>query len=416
MSKDHQFCIMRITKLHTNANVGGAISHHLRTRETDNADPEQIKNNWFYPNDYPKDEKGFQDKSVNAKMEYRQKQQAQAMAMYKKRLPEKVRKNGVRAVEFMMTVSPEAMQKPGFNVRKYLNACDNWARETFGKENVFFIAHHFDETTPHTSLLLTPIDENGKLNARKYFGGREKMSELQDDFFEKVGKQFGLERGIKGSRAKHQTIKSYYAKLNGKEKELDDLAKEIYSRIPDKKLLQDNAEYKAEIFRIVQDELEQLKPGLQKTIENDQARERVEQAQKGVNIDKEKLKKERADFEEEKKQNFEKLTQGIQDGIQALKEPLTNQITNEVFETLSRQFEQTHELYKEFQEFYETDNYHYKRETADGERTVNFEQWTKKQLADALASFYLDDEPTVHKRKREIELEYERNIKHTRGY
>ncbi len=416
MSKDHQFCIMRITKLHTNANVGGAISHHLRTRETDNADPEQIKNNWFYPNDYPKDEKGFQDKSVNAKMEYRQKQQAQAMAMYKKRLPEKVRKNGVRAVEFMMTVSPEAMQKPGFNVRKYLNACDNWARETFGKENVFFIAHHFDETTPHTSLLLTPIDENGKLNARKYFGGREKMSELQDDFFEKVGKQFGLERGIKGSRAKHQTIKSYYAKLNGKEKELDDLAKEIYSRIPDKKLLQDNAEYKAEIFRIVQDELEQLKPGLQKTIENDQARERVEQAQKGVNIDKEKLKKERADFEEEKKQNSEKLTQGIQDGIQALKEPLTNQITNEVFETLSRQFEQTHELYKEFQEFYETDNYHYKRETADGERTVNFEQWTKKQLADALASFYLDDEPTVHKRKREIELEYERNIKHTRGY
>ena len=316
----------------------------------------------------------------------------------------------------MMTVSPEAMQKPGFNAIKYLNACQQWARDKFGKENVFFIAQHFDETTPHVSLLLTPIDENGKLNARKYFGGREKMSELQDDFFEKVGKQFGLERGIKGSRAKHQTIKSYYAKLNGKEKELDDLAKEIYSRIPDKKLLQDNAEYKAEIFRIVQDELEQLKPGLQKTIENDQARERVEQAQKGVNIDKEKLKKERADFEEEKKQNSEKLTQGIQDGIQALKEPLTNQITNEVFETLSRQFEQTHELYKEFQKFYETDNYHYKRETADGERTVNFEQWTKKQLADALASFYLDDEPTVHKRKREIEREYERNIQHTRGY
>ena len=410
MSKDHQFCIMRITKLHTNANVGGAISHHLRTRETDNADPELIKKNWFSPNDYPKDEKGYLDKSKNADLEYRQKLQARAMAIYKKRLPEKVRKNGVRAVEFMMTVSPEAMQKPGFNAIKYLNACQQWARDKFGKENVFFIAQHFDETTPHVSLLLTPIDENGKLNARKYFGGREKMSELQDDFFEKVGKQFGLERGIKGSRAKHQTIKSYYAKLNGKEKELDDLAKEIYSRIPDKKLLQDNAEYKAEIFRIVQDELEQLKPGLQKTIENDQARERVEQAQKGVNIDKEKLKKERADFENEKKQNSAKLTQGIQDGIQALKEPLTNQITNEVFETLSRQFEQTHELYKEFQEFYETDNYHYKRETADGERTVNFEQWTKKQLADALASFYLDDEPTVHKRKREIEREYERNI------
>lgn len=411
MSKDHQFCIMRITKLHTNANVGGAISHHLRTRETDNADPEKMKKNWFCPiTDFCDGDKYNFEK--NADFEIRKKAQQRAMAMFKKRLPEKIRKNGVRAVEFMMTVSPEVMQRKDFNAVKYLNACQTWAREKFGSKNVFFIAHHLDETTPHVSLLLTPIDENGKLNARKFFGGREKMSELQDDFFEKVGKQFGLERGIKGSRAKHQTIKSYYAKLNGKEKELDDLAKEIYSRIPDKKLLQDNAEYKAEIFRIVQDELEQLKPGLQKTIENDQARERVEQAQKGVNIDKEKLKKERADFEEEKKQNSAKLTQGIQDGIQALKEPLTNQITNEVFETLSRQFEQTHELYKEFQEFYETDNYHYKRETADGERTVNFEQWTKKQLADALASFYLDDEPTVHERKREIEREYERNITH----
>lgn len=405
MSKDHQFCIMRITKLHTNANVGGAISHHLRTRETDNADPEQIKNNWFYPNDYPTNEKGFADKSVNADMEYRQKQQAKAMAIYKKRLPEKVRKNGVRAVEFMMTVSPEAMQKPGFNVRKYLNACDNWARETFGKENVFFVAHHFDETTPHTSLLLTPIDENGKLNARKYFGGREKMSALQDDFYEKVGKEFGLERGIKGSRAKHQSIKSYYAKQNAKDIELENLAKEIYERIPDKKLLQDNAEYKAEIFKIVCDELENLKPGLQKTIEIDQANDRIEQSRKTLNAEK------RA-FEQSKKDNEKLIKDGIENGINEQVPTLTNQI----YEELNKQFMATHKRYNEVVEFLDAEPYKYSRETAEGTKTIDFGKRTKKELADALASFYLDDEATVHKRKREIELEFERNIQHTRGY
>lgn len=263
------FCIMRIKKLHTNANVGGAISHHLRTRETDNADPEKMKKNWFYPNDYDT------DKTKNTDMAYRRQQQDKAMSMYKKRLPEKVRKNGVRAVEFMMTVSPEVMQRKDFNAVKYLNACGNWAREKFGKENVFFIAHHFDETTPHVSLLLTPIDENGKLNARKFFGGREKMSALQDDFHEKVGKEFGLERGIKDSKAKHQTIQSYYSQLNEQEKNVAELTKEIVQNLPEKKFLQSEEQHQADVFNFVQNELEQIKPSLEKSLTAEQTEKRL---------------------------------------------------------------------------------------------------------------------------------------------
>jgi hypothetical protein len=36
-------------------------------------------------------------------------------------------------------------------------------------------------------------------------------------------------------------------------------------------------------------------------------------------------------------------------------------------------------------------------------------------MAEELASFYLDDEPTVHKRKREIERNFERNRVHGIG-
>lgn len=266
------FCIMRIKKLHSNSNVGGAISHHLRTRETDNADPELMKNNWFFPNDYPTDQNGKTDKSVNADLQFRKDQQQKAMAMYKKRLPEKVRKNGVRAVEFMMTVSPEVMQRKDFNATKYLNACSNWAREKFGKENVFFIAYHRDETTPHVSLLLTPIDENGKLNARKFFGGRDKMSALQDEFYNSVGKEFGLDRGIKGSKAKHQTIKSYYEKQNQKDQELEKLAEDISQNLPQKKFGQSADSYQQEKEKFIQ---EKLKPVVKKTIVAEQTDKRL---------------------------------------------------------------------------------------------------------------------------------------------
>ena len=266
------FCIMRIKKLHSNSNVGGAISHHLRTRETDNADPELMKNNWFFPNDYPTDQNGKTDKSVNADLQFRKDQQQKAMAMYKKRLPEKVRKNGVRAVEFMMTVSPEVMQRKDFNATKYLNACSNWAREKFGKDNVFFIAYHRDETTPHVSLLLTPIDENGQLNARKFFGGRDKMSALQDDFYNSVGKEFGLDRGIKGSKAKHQTIKSYYEKQNQKDQELEKLAEDISQNLPQKKFGQSADSYQQEKEKFIQ---EKLKPVVKKTIVAEQTDKRL---------------------------------------------------------------------------------------------------------------------------------------------
>ena len=50
-----------------------------------------------------------------------------------------------------------------------------------------------------------------------------------------------------------------------------------------------------------------------------------------------------------------------------------------------------------------------------GEKSIDFNKMSYKQLAEELASFYLDDEPTVHKRKREIEREFERNIVHQHG-
>ena len=61
---------------------------------------------------------------------------------------------------------------------------------------------------------MVPLDEKGKLNCRALFGGsRYRLSELQDDFALAM-KPLGLERGIKGSRAKHTEVRKYYAAVN----------------------------------------------------------------------------------------------------------------------------------------------------------------------------------------------------------
>jgi len=179
------YCIMRTRKLKSNGAVAASVKHALRTRETPNADPDRTPGNWSWPGD-----------------------ERAAMARYRDLLPAKVRSNAVRAVELMMTASPEAYKT--MDAESYLRACDDWARKTFGKDNVVQIVHHYDETTPHTSVLLVPIDPKGRLNARHYLGGRDKLQALQDSFAAAVGKAYGLERGVRGSRAKHRTIRAYY--------------------------------------------------------------------------------------------------------------------------------------------------------------------------------------------------------------
>lgn len=254
------FCIFRTAKLRTDGNVASSISHALRARNTPNADT-SIEN-WTNLN--YKDEYGKSRIPENA-ME-------QAMARYRKTLPKKIGKGRVPCVELLMTVSPEVMERKDFNPIAYLNDCDNWARDIFGNDNVFFVSHHKDETTPHTSIFLVPkVVKKYKdghteeiLAAKQWLGGREKLSKLQDDFFEKVGKKHGLERGIKNSRAKHQTQKKYYAKINQLEKELTEFSKSLVENVPHTKGMFTEIIDKEKLDPYLKSKIESLKPYFKK--------------------------------------------------------------------------------------------------------------------------------------------------------
>ncbi len=188
------YCILRVAKLQR-ANVASSASHNFRERPTFNADPSRTPSNISH---------GPQNtKELVEAMEKRLESVA------------KIRKNAVCVIEYLMTASPEFFQSASIQQRdEYLDSCEQWLIERHGAENIICCTRHLDETSPHLCAYVVPIATNGKLNASHWLDGRKKLSAMQTDFAESVGKSFDLERGIEGSLATHTTIQQFYAALN----------------------------------------------------------------------------------------------------------------------------------------------------------------------------------------------------------
>jgi hypothetical protein len=190
--------IARIAKLKSGS-VGASGQHTRRARETPNANPE-ITNIRFI---------GQPDSPDLPSLE----------TIVRERIGDQtIRKNGVLCVEMLLTASPEYFRpddpsKAGYyepeRLADFQQTVHSWLDKEYG-DRIVRAELHLDESTPHVHAYLVPLDERGKLNCRGLFGGREKLSQFQDSYANALS-PLGLERGIKGSRAKHTTIKQYYA-------------------------------------------------------------------------------------------------------------------------------------------------------------------------------------------------------------
>ncbi len=187
-----RYAVLRIAKVKTMGHVAGLGVHVERERETRNADEERRSQNERLA--------GTGDWCADV-----ERRLADAPT---------IRKNAVLAIEHVMTASPEFFAAGDERrVEAWRDASMVWLRETYGERNVVAAVLHRDELTPHIQALVVPIDDNGRLNARGFIGGeRGRLSELQDSYHEAVGR-LGLERGVRGSVAEHQTVKEYYAKI-----------------------------------------------------------------------------------------------------------------------------------------------------------------------------------------------------------
>lgn len=188
-----RFAILRTDKLKHLASVRRSLKHSFREQPTPNADAARLAENTHIGAASVED----------------------AMRQVAARLPKKRRKDAVLAIEYLVTGSPEAMHgKSRAEQDAYFDDALAWLRERHGADNVVYAGIHRDERTPHMYAYVVPLDpDTGRLNCRRYLGGAKALTQLQTDFAVQVGKQHGLERGIEGSKAKHQRVQQWYRQI-----------------------------------------------------------------------------------------------------------------------------------------------------------------------------------------------------------
>ena len=155
----------------------------------------------------------------------------------------KIGTNQVRAIRVLLTGSNEDMKRMEEDGRLDGWCSDNlkWLRETYGERNLVSAVLHMDEKTPHIHAAIVPIvtgerrkakkeQEDGK---RKYHKKANTVRLCADDLFNRqtlvayhdnyarVMAKYGLQRGVRGSEARHTTTMQYYRDLKKKNETLE---------------------------------------------------------------------------------------------------------------------------------------------------------------------------------------------------
>ena len=147
----------------------------------------------------------------------------------------KITPDQVRAIRVMMSGTHEDMMKiqQDGRMNEWCNDSMEWLHKTFGRENTVSAVLHMDETTPHIHATIVPIvtgerrkakqkQTDGKRSYRKKADAarlcaddvlnRDKLIGYHDDYA-KIMDKYGLQRGVRGSEARHVTTAQYYRDL-----------------------------------------------------------------------------------------------------------------------------------------------------------------------------------------------------------
>jgi DNA repair exonuclease SbcCD ATPase subunit len=162
----------------------------------------------------------------------------------------KIGTNQVRALRIMLSGTHEDMKHIEAEGRLDEWCVDSldWLHKTFGADNVVSADLHRDEQTPHIHATVVPIvtgerrakpsnkptDPNKRTYRKKPANTirlcaddvmtRDNLERFQDTYAEAMNK-YGLQRGIRGSEARHISTPQYYRDLHAKNKDLrEDIA------------------------------------------------------------------------------------------------------------------------------------------------------------------------------------------------
>ena len=208
------FAVLHIEK-GTAGNVSGLGNHIDRTKHVLNANPELSGLNFYVR----------PDSSFNRVFFVKERDKRPLKERIKSRIQEgykgkaAIRKDAVTHLKLVLTGSHKEMKE----IEKDPQKLKDWARtnyvfvgEHFGYKNIVEFSCHLDERTPHIHCVVVPLTKDGRLSAKEMIGDRRKLSRLQDIYGNAMNKAFGLQRGLKGSTATHDSVKEYYAKIQSR--------------------------------------------------------------------------------------------------------------------------------------------------------------------------------------------------------
>lgn len=221
------FQIFRVEKLRKLSNVGSSAKHTFREIETKNADPERTHLNH-----------GTGARSSADVLKAVQ----ERLKTVPKPKPTKSKTSQVENViclEYFVGASPAFFKtKTEAEREQYFAEALEFLKQRHGEKNIICTDVQLDETSPHLVAYVVPIVEVAgtgtrirnvkaagggrktievpnkptvRLSAKHYCDGT--LSDLQTEFHEKVSEKFGLERGVKGSKAEHKKLQKWYAEL-----------------------------------------------------------------------------------------------------------------------------------------------------------------------------------------------------------
>lgn len=155
----------------------------------------------------------------------------------------KITHDQVRVVRVVLSGTHEDMmniQEKG-KLDEWCSDSIQWLQATFGKDNVVAAHLHMDEKTPHIHAAVVPIVTGERRKAkkeqadgkRKYRKKTNSVRLCADDLFNRqsliayhdnyarVMAKYGLQRGVRGSEARHTTTMQYYRDLKKKNETLE---------------------------------------------------------------------------------------------------------------------------------------------------------------------------------------------------
>ena len=139
----------------------------------------------------------------------------------------KTRANSVLALDTLYTASSEFFQgKTNGENDTFFRDCLKFHERHFG--HIISAVIHYDETTPHLHVVSVPLTADGRLSAREIVGNKQNLSRLQDEFFEQVGRGYGLERGTRSDgQEKRKHISAQEKRMQELEQQVSDLSERV---------------------------------------------------------------------------------------------------------------------------------------------------------------------------------------------